>query len=112
MGHLVASAIAVTARLNPVALILENVPLYAHSASAAILRTTLRDMRYEVQECVLLGTDWGELEARQRWYHALPQTTRSRPSPIPGSNGRLPRRCCRSRRQAGQLLFGLMQSFT
>lgn len=68
VGHLVASAIAVIARLNPVALLMENVPLYAHSASAAILRTTLRDMRYDVQECVLLGTDWGELEARQRWY--------------------------------------------
>ncbi len=68
VGHLIASAIAVIARLNPVAILLENVPLYANSASAAILRTTLRDMRYDVQECVLLGTDWGELEARQRWY--------------------------------------------
>lgn len=68
VGGLIAPAIAVIAKLNPVALVLENVPLYARSASAAILRSNLRDMHYDVQECVLLGTDWGELEARERWY--------------------------------------------
>ncbi len=68
VGALIAPAIAVIAKLNPVALLQENVPAYARSASAAILRTQLRDMGYDVQERVLLGTDWGELEARERWY--------------------------------------------
>lgn len=46
----------------------ENVPPWGASASAAILRNQLRDMGYQVQERVLLGTEWGELEARKRWF--------------------------------------------
>lgn len=68
VGHLVAGAVAVIAKLNPVCIVLENVPNYAHSASAAILRTQLADMGYAVSERILIGTDWGELEARQRWF--------------------------------------------
>ncbi len=68
VGHLVAGAVAIIAKLNPVCIVLENVPNYARSASAAILRTQLADMGYSVSERILVGTDWGELEARQRWF--------------------------------------------
>ncbi len=68
VGHLIAPAIALLAKLNPVACVMENVVAYASSASAAVLRGYLADMGYDVHERVLLGTDWGELEARQRWF--------------------------------------------
>lgn len=68
VGHLIAGAIALIARLNPAAILLENVVNYSHSASASILRTQLVELGYVVHECVLNGSDWGELEARERWY--------------------------------------------
>lgn len=68
VGHLVAPAIALLAKLNPAACILENVVAYGQSASAAVLRGFFREMGYDVHEQILLGTDWGELEARQRWF--------------------------------------------
>jgi len=67
VGHLVASALAVIVWLNPSVLILENVPTYANSASAAILRGQLRDLGYEVHEREFLATEWGDLERRKRW---------------------------------------------
>ena len=68
VGHLIAPAIALLAKLNPVACVMENVTAYADSASAAILRGYLGDMGYEVHERELVGSEWGELEARRRWY--------------------------------------------
>lgn len=68
VGHLVAGLVAAIAKFNPAALLLECVVNYSHSASAAVLRTMLCDLGYDVHECVLNGTDWGELEARERWY--------------------------------------------
>ena len=68
VGHLVAGAIAIIARLNPAVVVAENVPLWGTSASASILRGQLRDLGYEVSERVLEATDWGEMEARKRWF--------------------------------------------
>jgi len=68
VGHLIAPAIALLAKLNPVACVMENVVAYANSASAAVLRGYLADMGYHIHERQLLGTEWGELEARQRWF--------------------------------------------
>lgn len=68
VGYLVAPAIALIAKLNPVAILFENVELYSKSASASILRGQLQAFGYDVHEVVALGTDWGELEARKRWF--------------------------------------------
>lgn len=67
VGHLIAAAIAMLVKLNPIGILWENVPQYACTASAAILRKQLSELGYHVQERQFLGTDWGELEARQRW---------------------------------------------
>jgi len=67
VGHLVAAAIAFIAKVNPSIFVLENVPQYASSASAAILRSQLRDLCYDVHEREFLATEWGDLEKRRRW---------------------------------------------
>lgn len=67
VGHLVVGALALVARLNPAACVFENVPPYAKSASAVLIRQQLRDLGYETHEVELFGPDWGELEARRRW---------------------------------------------
>jgi len=67
VGHLIAGAIAMVVRLNPIGLLLENVVNYSTTASASILRRQLVDLGYDVQEREFLGTDWGALEARNRW---------------------------------------------
>lgn len=67
VGHLVVAALALLAKLNPVACIFENVPQYASSASAVLIRQQLRDFGYETHEVELFGPDFGELEARKRW---------------------------------------------
>lgn len=67
VGHLVVPCLAVVARVNPLLYVLENVPSYASTASADILRNTLRDLGYEVHEREFLATDFGDLEARKRW---------------------------------------------
>lgn len=67
VGHLVVGAIALLAKLNPSVAIFENVPQYANTASATLIRQQLRDMGYECHERELFGPDFGELEARKRW---------------------------------------------
>lgn len=67
VGHLVAPALAIIAKLNPLVCVLENVKPYANTASASILRKQLRDMGYQVHETELFGPDFGEMEARRRW---------------------------------------------
>lgn len=68
VGHLVAAVIQWIAALQPAVFLAENVPDYAGSASAAILRAWLRDAGYVVQEMVLEATDFGSLETRRRWF--------------------------------------------
>ncbi|ACT52103.1 DNA cytosine methyltransferase [Methylovorus glucosotrophus] len=67
VGHLVVSALVILSKSNPAIVILENVPHYANSASADILRNQLRDMGYNTQERILNGKEWGTLENRDRW---------------------------------------------
>lgn len=66
VGHLIAPFIALIARFNPSTVVLENVPQYANTASMDILRSTLRDLHYDVHESMVEGADWNALENRKR----------------------------------------------
>jgi DNA (cytosine-5)-methyltransferase 1 len=70
---LIYAALALVQKLQPAAIVLENVEDYRGSASAQILRSQLRDMGYQVREHVLRARDFGSLENRVRW--ALVATT-------------------------------------
>lgn len=67
VGHLVYSALVMISKTNPSIFLLENVPAYAESASAQILRHQLRDMGYKTHEAILKGNDFGCIEQRVRW---------------------------------------------
>jgi DNA (cytosine-5)-methyltransferase 1 len=67
VGHLVVGALIILSKANPAAIVFEQVPTYATSASADILRNQLRDMGYVTHERVLRGKEWGALEDRVRW---------------------------------------------
>lgn len=67
VGHLVVAALIILDRTQPAFVLLENVPEYANSASAQILRHQLRDMGYSTCEAILSGKDFGCLENRVRW---------------------------------------------
>lgn len=67
VGHLVVSALVILAKANPAIVVLENVPEYATSASASILRNQLRDLGYTTHEKTFNGREWGALENRTRW---------------------------------------------
>lgn len=67
VGHLMFAALTILSKTQPAVVLLENVPLYAKSASAQILRLQLRDMGYTCHEAVLEGKDFGCLENRVRW---------------------------------------------
>ena len=67
VGHLIYAALALIQKLQPAAIVLENVEDYRASASAQILRSQLRDMGYQVREHVLRARDFGSLENRVRW---------------------------------------------
>jgi DNA (cytosine-5)-methyltransferase 1 len=66
VGHLVVAFLAIIARVNPVAIVLENVVPWASTASMHILRNQLRDLGYEVHDTVLKAADWNLLEHRER----------------------------------------------
>ncbi len=67
VGHLVYSALVIISKTNPAVVLLENVPRYADTASAAILRAQFKDMGYKTAEFLLDGQDFGALEKRIRW---------------------------------------------
>lgn len=67
VGHLVVASLVIISKSNAAIVLLENVPEYAQSASADILRNQLRDMGYNTHERVLNGKEWGTLENRNRW---------------------------------------------
>lgn len=67
VGHLVVASLVILNKAAPAIVVYENVPGYANTASAAILRNQLRDFGYETQERVLNGKEWGSLENRDRW---------------------------------------------
>lgn len=66
VGHLVVSALAIIAKVQPVLIVLENVKQYLATASMWILRHQLRDMGYELHETVLQAAEWNALEHRER----------------------------------------------
>lgn len=66
VGALIVSFIAFIAHTSPSAVILENVPQYAATASMSILRNSLRDLGYDVHETELRAEEWGMLEHRRR----------------------------------------------
>lgn len=68
VGHLIAPAIMLLHRLQPAVVVVENVVPYRNSGSAWILRHTLRDMGYSLSEVELDGVEFGQLEARRRWF--------------------------------------------
>lgn len=65
-GHLVAALLVLIARSNPFGVLFECVVNYSNSASAAILRTQLTEMGYDLHEMVIEGKDYA-LENRRRW---------------------------------------------
>lgn len=67
VGHLAFSALVILSKVQPAVVLLENVPEYAKTASAEILRNQLRDMGYKTHEAILSGQDFGCLENRVRW---------------------------------------------
>lgn len=67
VGHLVVATIIILNRSNPALATFENVPSYANTASAAILRTQMKALGYNVNERVLNGNEMGGLENRNRW---------------------------------------------
>lgn len=64
-GHLVAGFLAILTQANPAIMLLENVVPYQSTSSAAILRTQLAELGYNVQERVIEGGDYA-LETRRR----------------------------------------------
>jgi DNA (cytosine-5)-methyltransferase 1 len=68
VGHLVVAALVILSKTNPAIACIENVPSYANTSSADILRGQLRDMGYVTHERVLNGNQWGALENRDRWF--------------------------------------------
>lgn len=66
-GHLVVSSLIILAKANPAIVVLECTPNYFVTASAAILRTQLKELGYNTQEAVLNGKEWGAIENRDRW---------------------------------------------
>ena len=64
--NLVVAFLAIIARVNPAAVVLENVPGYATSASMSIIRNQLRDLGYDLHETVLRAEEWNMLEHRDR----------------------------------------------
>lgn len=64
-GHLVAGFLALLAQANPAVMVLENVVPYFSSSSAAILRSQLADMGYDVEERTIEGKDYA-IEGRVR----------------------------------------------
>jgi DNA (cytosine-5)-methyltransferase 1 len=68
VGHLAHAFLTFVQKFQPGVVLLENVPEYATSASASIIRQQLRDMGYSTHEVVLDSQDFGALEKRIRWF--------------------------------------------
>lgn len=65
-GHLVVAFLGIVEALQPAIVVVENVPPYQNTASAHLIRHTLRDWGYNVQETILAGADFNALEDRKR----------------------------------------------
>lgn len=65
-GHLVIPFIALIARLNPSVILYENVIPWRNTASMHMLRTSLKEMGYQLHEGDIKGEEWNVLEHRNR----------------------------------------------
>lgn len=65
-GALFVSFLQIVQKTNPCVVVLENVPDYAHSVSAHVIRATLDTWGYSVHETIMDGNDMGALEDRRR----------------------------------------------
>ena len=65
-GHLVVAFLGIVEALQPAIIVVENVPPYQNTASAHLIRHTLRDWGYQVTESILSGADFNALEDRKR----------------------------------------------
>lgn len=68
VGHLAHAFLVFLQRAQPSVFLLENVPEYADSASAQIIRQQARDMGYTTHEVVLDASEFGSMEKRVRWF--------------------------------------------
>jgi DNA (cytosine-5)-methyltransferase 1 len=76
VGHLAHAFLTFMHRLQPGMFLLENVPEYASSASASIIRAQTRDMGYDTHEVQLDASHFGAMEGRVRWFMlGVPQGT-------------------------------------
>lgn len=66
VGHLFVPLLAIIKAVNPVAILLENVPPYRSTPTMAVLRKCLDILGYDVHETILDGHELGALEARNR----------------------------------------------
>lgn len=67
VGHLVVAGLIILAKANPAIVLVENVPAWSKSASAAIFRTQMKNLGYDLHERVMNGAEWGSYENRNRW---------------------------------------------
>lgn len=65
-GHLAVAFLGLVEAFQPAIVVVENVPPYQNTASAHLIRHTLRDWGYTVSEAVLDAQDFGSIEARKR----------------------------------------------
>lgn len=68
VGHLAHAFLVFLQKAQPSVFLLENVPEYADSASAQIIRQQARDMGYTTHEVVLDASEFGSMEKRVRWF--------------------------------------------
>lgn len=66
-GALFTAFLTLLKAANPAIALIENVPSFAQSASACVLRTTLKEWGYQIHEAVLNGNTFGALENRERF---------------------------------------------
>jgi len=66
LADLVVAFLEIIRATQPAVVLLENVPEYADSATASIIRARLRRFGYNLHETIVQGAEWS-LEARQRW---------------------------------------------
>lgn len=66
-GHLTFYVLEAIKTIRPVSVVIEEVPNYGASFSAAMLRSVLRDMGYNITETILDGEQLGAMSRRKRF---------------------------------------------
>jgi len=66
VGGLIAPFLSLIGHLSPTFIVFENVVMYQNTASMSIMRSTLRDLGYQVYEVIMSGRDFNALEDRER----------------------------------------------